>query len=140
MLKLMQFCAWVKISGVAVSQTLISRGHMQILYDSLNHIVILPIDLCTAGDKNISIYIYCTCPLSFKSICNKEHKGVTCYMTSLSNFSQGTSTEPLVIPRRSRRDIVLASSILPFLLSTLFVRPEPYLSTYWSDLTHSWYE
>ena len=24
--------------------------------------------------------------------------------------------------------------------STLFVRPEPYLSTYWSDLIHSWYK
>ena len=25
-------------------------------------------------------------------------------------------------------------------LSTLFVLPEPYLSTYWSDLIHSWYK
>ena len=24
--------------------------------------------------------------------------------------------------------------------SALFVRPEPYLSTYWSDLIHSWYK
>ena len=24
--------------------------------------------------------------------------------------------------------------------STLFVCPEPYLSTYWSDLIHSWYK
>ena len=24
--------------------------------------------------------------------------------------------------------------------STLFVRPEPYLSTYWSDLIYSWYK
>ena len=38
------------------------------------------------------------------------------------------------IPRRSRRDIVLASSVRPS------VRPEPYLSTYWSDLIHSWYK
>ena len=24
--------------------------------------------------------------------------------------------------------------------SALFVRPEPYLSTFWSDLIHSWYK
>ena len=41
---------------------------------------------------------------------------------------------PIFIPRRSRRDIVLASSVRPS------VRPEPYLSTYWSDLIHSWYK
>ena len=41
----------------------------------------------------------------------------------------------LVIPRRSRRDIVLASSsVRPTIPS---VRPEQYLSTYWSDLIHS---
>ena len=28
--------------------------------------------------------------LSFKSVCNKEHKGVICNMTSLSNSFQGT--------------------------------------------------
>ena len=28
--------------------------------------------------------------LSFKSICNKEHKGVICIMTSLSNSAQST--------------------------------------------------
>ena len=56
---------------------------------------------------------------------------------------------PFIIPRQSRRDIVLASSVGPFrssvlLLvrpsihpSTLFVCPEPYLSTYWLDLIHS---
>ena len=38
------------------------------------------------------------------------------------------------------RDIVLASSVHSFCLSTLFVLPEPYLSTYWSDLIHSWYK
>ena len=52
------------------------------------------------------IFQYCTCPagrvtyninssrkhmhLSFKSICNKEHKGVICNMTSSSNSSQST--------------------------------------------------
>ena len=41
------------------------------------------------------------------------------------------------IPRRSRRDIVLAASVRP---STLFVCPEPYLNTYLSDLIHSWYK
>ena len=49
-----------------------------------------------------------------------------------------------VIPRRSRRGIVLASSVRPsvrpFWPSTLFVHPEPYLRTYRSDLMHSWYE
>ena len=49
----------------------------------------------------------------------------------------------LIIPRRSQRDIVLASSVRPSIYS---VRPhflsftEPYLSTYWSDLIHSWYK
>ena len=49
---------------------------------------------------------YCTCPagrvtynfhlsckhmyLSFKNVCNKEHKGVICNMTSSSNSSQST--------------------------------------------------
>ena len=55
------------------------------------------------GDK---IFQYCTCPtgrvkynfhssckhmhLSFKSVCNKEHKGVICNMTSTSYSSQST--------------------------------------------------
>ena len=39
-----------------------------------------------------------------------------------------------VIPRRSRRDIVLASSVCPFRPSVCL---EPYLSTYRSDLIHS---
>ena len=51
----------------------------------------------------------------------------------------------LVIPRRSRRDIVLASSVRPSVCPSVrpfrpSVRPEPYLSTYWSDLIHSWYK
>ena len=45
------------------------------------------------------------------------------------------------IPRRSRRDIVLASSVCPSVRPFCpSVRPEPYLSTYWSDLIHSWYK
>ena len=52
------------------------------------------------------IFQYCTCPagrvtynfhlsckhmhLSFKSVCNKEHKGVICNMTSSRNSSHGT--------------------------------------------------
>ena len=56
---------------------------------------------------------YCTCPagrvtynfqspckhmhLSFKSVCNKEHKGVICNMTSLSNSSQSTCPAGLVL-------------------------------------------
>ena len=51
---------------------------------------------------------------------------------------------PFFIPRRSRRDIVLASSVRPSIPSVrpsaLFVCPEPYLSIYWSDLIHSWYK
>ena len=62
--------------------------------------------LTVSGDKKIQ---YCTCPagrvtynfhlsckhmhLSFKSVCNKEHKGVICKMTSSSDSSQ--STHPL---------------------------------------------
>ena len=30
--------------------------------------------------------------------------------------------------------------VCPFRPSTLFVCPEPYLSTYYSDLIHSWYK
>ena len=56
--------------------------------------------------QGTKIFQYCTCPagrvtynfhssfkhmhLSFKSICNKEPKGVICNMTSWSNFSQST--------------------------------------------------
>ena len=59
--------------------------------------------ITTQGTK---IFQYCTCPagrvtynfhlpckhmhLSFKSICNKEHKGVICNMTSSSNFPLST--------------------------------------------------
>ena len=54
--------------------------------------------------QGTNIFQYCSCPagrvtynfhssskhmnLSFKSVCNKEHKGVICNMTSLSNSSQ----------------------------------------------------
>ena len=46
------------------------------------------------GDKNISI-LHSSCKdnvmhLSFKSVCNKEHKGVICNMTSLSYSYQRT--------------------------------------------------
>ena len=56
--------------------------------------------------QGTKIFQYCTCPagrvtnnihssckhmhLSFKSVCNKEHKGVICNMTSWSYFSQST--------------------------------------------------
>ena len=45
-----------------------------------------------------------------------------------------------VIPGQSQRDIVLASSVHSDCPSTLFVRLEPYLNTYWSDLIYSWYK
>ena len=35
---------------------------------------------------------------------------------------------------------VVRSSVRPFRPSALFVCLEPYLSTYWSDLIHSWYK
>ena len=63
-----------------------------------------------AGNTNIS---YCTCPagpvtynihssckhmhFSFKSVCNKEHKGVTYQMTSASYSSQSTCPTGLVL-------------------------------------------
>ena len=56
--------------------------------------------------QGTKIFQYCTCPagrvtynfhssykhmhVSFKSVCNKEHKQVICNMTSLSNSSQST--------------------------------------------------
>ena len=56
--------------------------------------------------QGTKIFQYCTCPagrvtynfhssckhvhLSFKSVCNKEHKGVICNMTSSSNSSKST--------------------------------------------------
>ena len=58
------------------------------------------------SQQGTKIFQYCTCPagqvansfhlsckhkhLSFKSVCNKEHKRVICYMTSSSNSSQST--------------------------------------------------
>ena len=57
-------------------------------------------------DQGTKIFQYCTCPaghvtynfhlsckhmhLSFKSVCNKEHKGVICNRTSSSNSSRST--------------------------------------------------
>ena len=46
----------------------------------------------------------------------------------------------IIIPRRSRRDIVLAASVHSVRPSAIFVCLEPYLSTYWSDLIHFWYK
>ena len=56
--------------------------------------------------QETKIFQYCTCPagqvtynfhssckqmhLTFKSVCNKEHKCVICNIASLSNFSQST--------------------------------------------------
>ena len=49
-----------------------------------------------------------------------------------------------IIHRRSQRDIFLASSVHlsvhSVCPSTLFVHPEPYLSTYRSDINHSLYK
>ena len=62
--------------------------------------------ICQIQHQGTTIFQYCTCPagrvtykfnssckhmhLTFKSVCNKEHKGVTCNMTSSSNSSQST--------------------------------------------------
>ena len=65
-------------------------------------------------------------------------------MIELIDFMMQQFLLGVIIPRRSRRDIVLASSVRPSVHSirpsALFVCPEPYLSTYWSDLIHSWYK
>ena len=45
-------------------------------------------------------------------------------------------TAPL--PRWSQRDIVLALCVRPSFCPLIL--PEPYLSTYWSELMHSWYK
>ena len=70
----------------------------------------------SAGDKNFQ---YCTCPagpvtynfhssckhmpVSFKFVCNKEHKGVICKMTSWSNSSQSTRPIGQVLLERFTR-------------------------------------
>ena len=53
--------------------------------------------------------------------------------TKSEGYSFGASVHPSVHPFRPS----FRPSVCP---STLFVCPEPYLSTYWSDLIHSWYK
>ena len=59
------------------------------------------------------------------------------------NFINKVNFKDFYPPTKSR-DIVLAlsmrTSVRPFHPSALFVCPEPYLSTCWSDLFHSWHE
>ena len=46
---------------------------------------------CTCPAERVTYNFHSSCkhmPMSFKSVCNKEHKGVICNMTSLSNCSQ----------------------------------------------------
>ena len=47
---------------------------------------------CPAGRVTYNFHLSCklTHALDFKSVCNKEHKGVICSMTSLGNFFQST--------------------------------------------------
>ena len=46
---------------------------------------------CPAGRVTYNFHSYCKqMHLSFKTVCNKEHKGVICNMTSSSNSSQST--------------------------------------------------
>ena len=50
---------------------------------------------CTSPARRGTYNIHSSCKhmyLSFKSVCNKEHKGVICNTTSSSNFSQSTRT------------------------------------------------
>ena len=53
---------------------------------------LLPPDCtCPAGRVTYNFHSACkNMNLSFKSVCNKEHKGVICNMTSLSNSFQST--------------------------------------------------
>ena len=48
---------------------------------------------CTRPVGRVTYDFHASCKhmhLSFKSVCNKEHKGVICNMTPLSNSSQST--------------------------------------------------
>ena len=53
---------------------------------------------CTCPAGRVTYYFHSSCKhmrLSFKNVCNKEHKGVICNTTSLSYSSQ--STHPVLI-------------------------------------------
>ena len=48
---------------------------------------------CTGPAGRVTYNFHSSCKhiyMSFKSVCNKEHKGVICNMTSASNSSQST--------------------------------------------------
>ena len=89
-------------------------------------------------------FVYVNLQTDGQAIWQKKKK-LLCKITELEKSknlcSRHNQVGQIIIPRRSRRDIVLASSVRPSVRpSTLFVCPEPYLSTYWSDLIHSWYK
>ena len=86
-------CIW---SGSALFAYVSQNGHFSFNLVNLFH-----------KSQGTKLFQYFTCPagqfslvmqthtlFSFKSVCNKEHKGVICYMTSSSNSSQ--STRPTV--------------------------------------------
>ena len=91
---------------------------------------------------------YCTCPagrvtynfhssckhmhLSFKSVCNKEHKGEICNRTSLSNSSQSTRPVGRVLGKNylsfldvTRNYEQTSGIFVPCNFLFLFIRPPP---------------
>ena len=99
------------------------------IYTLCNELMFIHSMLVSQGTK---IFKYCTCPaglvtynfhsycnhrhLSFKSICNKEHKGVICNMTSSSNSSCWTSAQiSLVITSRRVEFLSPVSSSIKYL-------------------------
>ena len=75
------------------------------------------------SSRGTKIFQYCTCPagleaynfhssckqmqLSFKSVFNKEHKGVICKMTSSSNSSQSTRPVGRVLWEELLEEVIL---------------------------------
>ena len=46
---------------------------------------------CPAGRVTYNVHSFCKhMPLSFKSVCKKEHKGIICNLTSSSSYPQST--------------------------------------------------
>ena len=83
-----------------------------------------------AGQKYCSLGAFCnTFDLHQATICLKN----LCYPpTKSEGYSFGVVRASVRLSVRPFRP--------SFRPSALFVCPEPYLSTYWSDLIHSWYK
>ena len=92
-----------------------SVGIQTVSAPKVKSILVLFLTICRPETRT-KIFLYCTCPagqvtynfylsckrmhLSFKGVCNKEHKGVICNMTSLSNSSQSTHPTGRVLLER----------------------------------------